>query len=132
MKERIIDGFKNDTGFIKHNSFKLKSITKNKCIVEYDIKKEGLNTIKIVHGGLLFGLADSAAGALACMSGKFPVTINSSIHYLNTAKGKKLIAVAGILKKGNNIGYYKVDIFDENKLLLCTCNIDMYLKEYNE
>ena len=132
MNERIIDGFKKDTGFIKHNSFKLKSITEEECVVEYNVKKEGLNTIKIVHGGLLFGLADSAAGALACMSGKFPVTISSSIHYLNAAKGKKLIAVANILKKGNNIGYYKVDIFDENKMLLCTCNIDMYLKEYNQ
>ena len=132
MKERIIKGFKNDNGYIKNNDFKLVFLDEKECIVEYDVKKEGLNTLKIVHGGLLFGLADSAAGALACMSGKFPVTINSNIHYINAAKCKKLIAKATILKLGNNIGFYKVNVLDENDNMICTCNIDMFLKVYDK
>ncbi len=132
MREKIIDGYKDDNGYIKNNNFKLVELNDKECIVEYDVKKEGLNTLKIVHGGLLFGLADSAAGTLACMSGKFPVTINSDIHYINAAKCKKLIAKASILKIGTNIGYYKVDVYDENDLLICTCTINMYLKVYDK
>ena len=126
MEEEIIKGFNNDKGFIKNNDFKLISVDDKEVVLEYTVKKEGLNVMNIVHGGLLFGLADSAAGTLACMSGKYPLTINSSINYLNTAKCKKLIAKASVIKLGSSIGYYKVDIFDENDVIICTCNIDFY------
>lgn len=129
MKEQVIKGFESDYGYVKNNDFKIIELNEKECIMEYVVKKEGLNPIKIVHGGLLFGLADTCAGVLASMSGKFPVTINSSIHYLNQAKCKKVIAKSSVLKLGNNLGYFKVDIFDENDTLLCTCNVDMYLKK---
>ena len=129
MKDIIIDGLNSDDGFIKNNDFKLVSIDDKEVIMEYIVKKEGLNALKIVHGGLLFGLCDTAAGMLACMSGKFPMTINANINYLNAAKCKKLIAKANVLKLGNHIGYYKVDVYDEKDNHICTSNIDMYLKE---
>ena len=132
MEEKIITEFEKDKGFIKNNKFNITSLNDKECIMEYKVSKEGLNPIKIVHGGLLFGLADTAAGTLACMTGKFPVTINSNIHYLNPAKGKKLIAKASILKQGNNIGYYKVNVYDEKNIIICTCNIDMYLQKIDK
>lgn len=128
MKDIIVDGLNRDEGFIKNNNFKLISISDTEVVMEYLIKKDGLNTLKIVHGGLLFGLCDTAAGTLACMTGKFPMTINANINYLSPAKGKKLIAKASILKLGNNIGYYKVDVYDEKDNYICTSNIEMYLK----
>ena len=132
MKEEIINNIYKDNGFIKSNNFKIIELNDKECIMEYIIKKDGLNPIKIVHGGLLFGLADTAAGTLAGMSGKFPLTMSSNIHYLNPAKGKKIIAKATILKEGNNIGYYKVDVFDENNIIVCTCNVDMYLRKIDK
>ena len=132
MKDKIIDGLKNDTGFINNNDFKLISINENEAVMEYVVKDTGLNTLKIVHGGLLFGLCDSAAGTLACMSGRFPVTISANINYLNPARCKKLIAKSSILKMGNNIGQFKVDIFDENDNIICTSNINMFLKNYDK
>lgn len=132
MKEEIIERFSKDNGFIKNHNFKITELNDDECIMEYEVKESGLNPIKIVHGGLLFGLADSCAGTLACMSGKFPVTINSNIHYLNAANCKRLIAKASRLKEGNYIGYYKVDIFDENDELKCTCNVDMYMKKVDQ
>lgn len=132
VKEEIIKSFEKDSGFIKNNNFHITELNDTECVMEYIVNNNGLNPIKIVHGGLLFGLADTAAGTLACMTGKFPVTINSNIQYLNQADGKKIIAKASILKQGNNIGYYKVDIFDEKNTLLCTCNVDMYLKKIDK
>ncbi len=128
MKERIIDGFNSDKGFIGNNGFKVVELTESKVVLKYEVNDKGLNGLKIVHGGLLFGLADTAAGTLACMSGKYPVTISSNISYLNPAKCKTLFATAEILKDGNNIKYYKVDVKDENDLLICTCNVNMYIK----
>ena len=132
MKEEVIDGFNKDNGYIKTHNFKIIDLNNEECTVEYIVNDDGLNPIKIAHGGLLFGLADTTAGALACMTGKYPLTINSDIHFLNTAKCNKLISKASILKIGNNIGYFKVDIHDENKNLICTCTIDMYLKKIDK
>ena len=132
MKEEIIKGFNKDDGYSKHNGFKITKLDKKDCVMEYIVRKDGLNPIKIVHGGLLFGLADTTAGTLACMSGKFPVTINSTINYLNQANCEKLIATASILKQGNSVGFYKVDVHNEKKELLCTCNINMYLKKIEQ
>ncbi len=128
MKEKVIEGFNNDKGFIKHNNYKIVDLSEDECIMEYDVVEEGMNPINMVHGGMLFGLADTAAGMVACMREKYPVTTNASIHYLNAAKCKKVIAKASALKVGNKIGYFRVDVFDENDTILCTCNVEMYLK----
>lgn len=123
MKE-IIDSINNDTGFIKENNFKLVSLTKEKAVIECEIKKSGLNPMGICHGGLLFGLADTAAGTLAFTKGK-SVTTSGNINYLKPAKNK-IIATATILKVGNHIGYYLVEIKDENNDLVATANINMF------
>lgn len=128
MKDRILEEF-GKSGFIKDNDFKIIVLTEEECTLEYKVKDSGLNPIGIVHGGLLFGLADTTAGTLACMTGKFPLTINSTIDYLNPAKCDKLISKASILKQGNSIGYYRVDIYDEKDTLICTCNVTMYMKK---
>ena len=128
MKDRIYEGFNKDNGFIKNNGFKLIELNEEEACVEYEIDNSGLNSINIVHGGILFGLADTTAGALACMSGKFPITTNASINYLNPAKKGKIIGIAKKLREGNLIGVYEVKIYDEDNTLLCISNIEMVYK----
>lgn len=132
MKERMIEFTKNDTGFINKNGFKIIDLTNEHCIMEYKIKKDGLNPYGIVHGGLLFGLADSCAGTLAFMNEKIPLTTSANINYLNKASGTKLIAEATILKEGNKIGYYNVNIYDDNNILVVNATVNMYLSNKNE
>ena len=130
MKEKVIKEFEKDNGFIYKNNFKIIELDDNHCKMEYKIRKDGLNPIDIVHGGILFGLADTCAGALACMSGKFPLTTSSNINYLSQAKGKKIYAIANILKVGNNIGYYTVDIFDDSNKKVANATVNMYFTNY--
>jgi len=127
MKDKIIDGINNSKGFIKNNNFKIIELTKEHCIMEYKIKENGLNPYGIVHGGIIFGLADTCAGALAFMSGNIPITTSSNINYLNKAKGNYLKAEATILKEGNKIGYYNVNIYDEENVLIANSSVNMYL-----
>lgn len=129
MKEEIIKGFNNSDGFVKNNNFKIVSLDDKECTIEYNVVNEGLNPAKIVHGGLLFGLADTTAGTLACMNGQMPLTTSASIQYLNPARCKKLISTSRILKLGTKLGYYVVDIYDENNIMICTVNITMYFKD---
>ena len=127
MKDKIIEGFEKSNGFKKTHGFKIVELTSEHCLMKYEVKESGLNPYGIVHGAVIFGLADTCAGALAFMSGKTPLTTNSNINYLSEAKGKELIAEATILKEGNKIGYYTVNVYDENKTLIAVSNVNMYL-----
>lgn len=129
MKEKILEGFNNDNGFIKNNGFKIIELDENIAKVEYEVKSDGLNSINIVHGGVLFGLCDTTAGCLACMSGYFPMTVNSSINYVNPASKGKLTAIAKVVKSGFIFGVYSVDVYDENNKIICTSNVTMYYKK---
>ena len=129
MEDKIIESFNSAKGYIKANGFKIVELDKEHCKMKYEVSEDGLNPYGIVHGGVLFGLADTCAGALAFMSGRIPLTTNSSINYLNQASCKTLIAEATILKEGKNIGYYNVNIYDENSKLLVQSNVNMFLKE---
>jgi acyl-CoA thioesterase len=100
--------------------------------MQVDVKEEFLNPYGFVHGGILFGIADSVSGALACMTGKAPVTTSASMNYLSSCKGNKIIAEATALKVGHNIGYYDVKIYDEEKKLVAQANVNMYLKDYEK
>ena len=79
MKDKIIEGFENDNGFVKEHGFKIMELTNEYCLMKYEIKQSGLNPYGIVHGGIMFGLADNCAGALAFMSGYTPLTTIESI-----------------------------------------------------
>ena len=120
--EELIE--KSNVGFIKANGFEIVSITKDKVELKYIAKKSGLNPMGIIHGGLLFGLADTAAGTLAFTTGKKCVTTSCNMNYLKPAL-KKVTATATILKIGKNIGYYYVEL-KENNTLVATANVNMF------
>lgn len=117
---------KNDKGFIGKNGFKISKLTDEECILEYEIKESGLNPMGMVHGGILFGLADTSAGALSFYTGRKCVTTSATMNYLNPAKEGKVYARATALKIGNRIGYYDVVITDDNGKVIATSMVNMY------
>ncbi len=114
-----------NSGFIKNNNYKLISLDKENgiCIMEGLITDTSYNPFLIVHGGYIFGLADTTAGILANCLIDDCVTMNSTIDYLHPIKGNKVISEAKCLKKGKLISVFEVSIYDENRLLLAHSNI---------
>lgn len=130
MNEVIRKILDDDTGYIKNQNFKIEELEEDHVKMSYMIKKSGLNPHDMVHGGVLFGLADTTAGVLVAMHNKKCVTVNGSINYLNPAKSGKVYAIARSLKEGKKIGYYLVEIYDEKDNLLATSNFNMYFLEH--
>lgn len=126
MEEEIRKTFENDNGFINKQKYVIEELNDDYVKMSYTIKKDGLNPYNIVHGGVLFGLADTTAGVLVAMHGKKCVTISSNINYLSAAKEGKIYAIAKTSKEGKKVGYYSVEIYDENDKLLSTANFNMY------
>ena len=80
-----------------------------------------------VHGGLLFTMADSVAGAAAMTTGNVCVTLNSSISYLKSAtRGLPVKAVARQLHQGRSTGVYDVEI-TEGDVTIARGTVTMFM-----
>jgi len=112
-----------DEGFIKSNNYKVIKVADNYCELEANITKEALNPYGSVHGGFLFGIADTAAGIAAISSGCPAVTVDSTITYLNRVTGTKIKAVCSLVKKGRTLAFYEVKIYDDKGQLCVNCSL---------
>ena len=119
--EKLIKEKFEDNGFIKYNNIKIIEVKENYARLEVELDENSLNPNGTAHGGLIFGLADSAMGAAAATNGRNVCTINSQIDYLKAGKGTKLIAEASELKVGKTTAVYRCNIEDENNKLIATC-----------
>jgi acyl-CoA thioesterase len=110
-------------GFIEANNYEVIKVEPNYCELEGIITNTSTNHLNIVHGGYIFGLADTAAGIAAMTDGRNAVTINSSIIYLKPSKGNKLKAIAKCIKNGKNVAFFEVSVYDDNDVLTSIANI---------
>ena len=131
LKENIEKDFMSN-GFIKDNKISIEKIELNQATVTMPIEEKHLNPSKIVHGGIVYSLADTAMGLAARTNGKNVVTVNAQINYLRPAKTNSLKAEARCSKIGNHFAFYETDIFDENNTLLATCTGTFYFIDKKE
>jgi acyl-CoA thioesterase len=84
------------------------------AIVSMMVRKDMLNGFGVMHGGLMFSLADTAF-AMACNDGKaVTVTSGADISFLRSVgPGQSLIAVATERSQSGRSGIYDVTVRDE-------------------
>lgn len=117
LYQKIIDFVENDEGFIKHNNIHIEELKDNCAKMSVEITPQSLNPSGIAHGGLIFGLADTAMGMAARTNGRNIVTVSSNIEYINAGIGSKLTALATATKVGANIAFYKCEIYINDEKL---------------
>ena len=103
------------SGFIRHNGIRVVSVDEEKSVLTADVTPENSNIWGGVHGGFLYAMADTAAGAFARINyGQHNVTLNGSINYLrSTVQSKALTAVGRPVRVGGHIGFFEVNITDD-------------------
>lgn len=126
MTEKEINKeFERVNDFSYHNGIVIDKVSKERVEAHVDVKKESLNIWGILHGGLIFGLADNAIGVLCYANGHESVTIDSNVNYLKPIK-KYAKAIATVIKQGKTISLYKADIFNEKEELCATITMNYY------
>lgn len=82
--------------------------------IKMTIRKEMLNGLDIVHGGIAFSLADSAF-AFACNNrNNLSVALDTSINFLKPVHvGDELVAIATEVHNGKSTGLYQVTITNQ-------------------
>ena len=72
--------------FSQWMNIKLIEVKENYCLIEMPIKKEMINGLKTVHGGVTFAFADSALAFSSNNSGDAAVALNCIINFTKAGK----------------------------------------------
>ncbi len=119
--KEIINYVENNPGFIKYNNIHIEELKDNYCKCYVDLDENSMNPSGFAHGGLLFGLADSAMGMAARTNGKNIVTLNTNIDYLKPGKGKRITCIAEAIKVGKTTAVYRTNLYIGEDKLIATC-----------
>ena len=111
MMDDAIARMKQDA-FANHLGIELVDAGPGRAKVQMAIKDEHRNSVGMVHGGVIYTLADYAF-AVACNShGVLAVAINCSISYFRPPQGGVLTAEASEVSLTRHIGTYTVRVTD--------------------
>ena len=99
------------------------------CRISMMIRKEMLNGFGIVHGGILFSLADSAFAFATNSSGRHAVSIDSHISiYQSSQIGDQLFATAEELHTNHKLAHYSVQVTNQKAELIASFKGTVYRK----
>ena len=120
------------SGFIRHNGIRVVSVDEEKSVLTADVTPENSNIWGGVHGGFLYAMADTAAGAFARIKyAQRNVTLSATISYLRpTTHSKSLTAVGREVKVGGHIGFFEVNITDDSDALIARAEGNMYFLDH--
>ena len=87
--------------------------------VRAEITEDSLNAMQTVHGGLMFVMAEIAAGLVTRNDGRKYVTLDSSFRFLRGSSAKNIQGLAQITKRGKTVCFTKAEVVetDTGKLL---------------
>lgn len=89
-----------------------------------------VNSYGTVHGAVMYALADHAFSAACNAHGKISVGLSTTIQFIQTAKpGDTLTARATEIKRNYRTGFYRIDIFHEQKII-ATMDAVSYRKDH--
>ena len=102
LKEKLLAYGTKAEPFTVHNHIRVTDLQDGEARVELTLQPESLNRWGTAHGGILFALADIAAGtAVLTLRQEVCLTVNASIDFLDAAGlGSTLIAVGHVDRMG--------------------------------
>lgn len=112
--------------FMTHNGVRVTKVTDECAEVELEADQNSLNIYGLLHGGVYFTLADCAAGALARSQGGKYVTLNSSMNFVKSARGGKVIARSNLIHRGRTTCVVHSTVMDEEGTALADATFTMY------
>ena len=115
LAKRVVDKMMQDDLFSQWLQIKVIEITEGYSKIKMELRNEMVNGFNVIHGGIIFALADSAF-AFACNNrNNLSMALDCSIS-LNKASmpGDALIAEAKEIHNGRSTGLYIITITNQN------------------
>lgn len=125
--EHLMEKVKNDP-YLNLLGIRAEKIEKGYCLCSIVITKEMLNFLNVVHGGLIFSLADAAFSAASNSDHLPSYALDVSGSFLKTAEvGDRVTAEAKLVHTTKRTGVYRMDVH-KNDELLATFNGTVFRK----
>ena len=127
--KKLITYINSFLGFNRHNGISLVEVSEGRSVVAVKITRDSLNPQGTAHGGLVFSLADTAAGCACLAHGRVAVTLSASANYIRPGRGEWLRAQAFEQHYGSKTAVYRVDVTDPQNQLVATFTITYFLTD---
>ena len=106
--------------YAKHNGYTMEVLEPDRAVMRLEIRPESCNPYGVVHGGLLYSIADEATGMAVHTDGRCYVTQNGNLHFLKNQPTGVLRAQARVRRRGKATVLLDVDITNERGDLMAT------------
>ena len=99
-----VDHVNETNPFLRHNHMRAVSVSEERAIVQVQMAPELRNAMGGVHAGLIFSMAEIAAGLLARSDGSKQTTLDTSFRFLRGSMTDGVVeAEAVYIKRGKTI-----------------------------
>ncbi|MEN8246382.1 MAG: PaaI family thioesterase [Thermodesulfobacteriota bacterium] len=104
-------------------SMELVALETGRSVVEMTYDPSSMNNLyHRAHGGALYALIDEAFETAGQTHGTIAVAMNVNVTYMaSPVPGTRLRAEAEEIKRTKHTAAYDINVFDENRQLLATC-----------
>lgn len=117
--KETVDYMLNQDYFSQWMGIKVIEVKENYCLIEMPIKKEMLNGLKTVHGGVTFSFADSALAFSSNNTGNAAVALNCVISFTKAGKKGDVFRAESILVNDTRkTAIYDIKITNQNEELV--------------
>jgi acyl-CoA thioesterase len=124
--KKYLDFFKKDQ-YAAYSGIELVECRPGFAKAKVKIEDKHLNGAGVVHGGLLFTLADFAFAAAVNSYGNISLSINASISFLDKSKSGIITAEAKEISRSNTLSTCDINIKDEEGKLLANFKGTAYI-----
>ncbi len=115
-----------DKNFARECGVRPELVELDRAVTTMVIEDLHRNPSGMIHGGVLFTLADTTAGIAARADGRMYVTQNAGIQFLAGQRGGTLRAEGTVIHRGRSTCLIRVDITGENGRLLATAELTFF------
>ena len=121
--------FINRDSFAKHLGVEILEASDGRAKGKMDIRPYHLNSAGTLHGGAIFGLADSVFSAASNSYGTLAMAINVSISYFRAVREGTLIAEAKEVSINPKLATYLITIKDKDQNTIALFQGTVYKKQ---
>jgi len=113
--------------FSAKNKIRLTGIGEGYAKVELFLEDGGKNYMGTMHGGLIYTMADVAAGTAAVSGGRQVVTLSAGTEYIRPVVSGNVVAEGKVIHAGRTVCRMEVCVHDGAGTLYAKSHIPMFV-----
>lgn len=126
INEQKLSGSYLKGAFIEENNISFIRRDGDDYVLRMDGDEKHFNAYGTYHGGVLFTLADTAAGLLLIDDNNNSVTLQASVNFLRNTKGGPIFTHTRYLHKGLKTNVIQVEVVTEKEEILFSGTFTFY------